>query len=122
MAMALNRRQVMSLAATMLLGGLIGRDKSFDHDRLALRLDDLQRLGQMDNLRLLGRLCVDLVPQDRRQLFEAAGIDASKGAQEQFAGFAHKRQEDFLLGRTRIVSGWVLAEAECALCVLCAQV
>jgi hypothetical protein len=75
----------------------------------------------MDNLRLLGRLCVDLVPQDRRQLFEAAGIDASKGAQEQFAGFAHKRREDFLLGRTRIVSGWVLAEAECALCVLCAQ-
>lgn len=122
MATVLTRRQVMSLAATMLAGGLIGRDpKIFDHDPAALNLDELQRLGQIDNLRLLGRLCIDLVPQDTQQLLDAAGIDTSAGAQEQFAGFTHKRQEDFLLGRTRIVSGWVLAEAECALCVLCAQ-
>jgi hypothetical protein len=112
----------MSLAAIMLPGVLIGRDaKIFDHDPAALNLDELQRLGQIDNLRLLGRLCVNLVPQDTQQLLDAAGIDTSTGAQEQFAGFTHKRQEDFLLGRTRIVSGWVLAEAECALCVLCAQ-
>lgn len=123
MAIALNRRQVMSLATTLLLGGLIGRDnKNYNNDRLTLNIQVLQNLGQLDNLRRLGALCVDQVPQDRQQLLVAAGVDAGVDAQDQFIGFTHKRQEDFLLGRTRIVAGWVLAEAECALSVLCAQV
>ena len=88
---------------------------------MAANLDGLKALGHLDNLRSLGRKCVDLVPKGQQQLLEAAGLGTAIESQEQFAGFARKRQEDFLLGRTRIVSGWVLAEAECALCVLCAQ-
>jgi len=119
---ALTRRQICSLATTILLGGLIGHDNHLPgREHMAANLDGLKALGNLDNLRSLGRKCVDLVPLGQQQLFEAAGLGTALEAQDQLAGFARKRQEDFLVGRTRIVSGWVLAEAECALCVLCAQ-
>jgi hypothetical protein len=106
----------------MMLGGIIGHDnQSMSRARWVPDLSGLRTLGQFDNLRLLGRACADLVPHDPQELFDAAGIGSATETHEQLTGFARKRQEDFLRGRTRIVSGWVLAEAECALCVLCAQ-
>jgi hypothetical protein len=119
---ALNRRQILRLAATMLLGAAVGQDVlAVKRDRLAAKLDSLSELGGLDRLRSLGRMCVDVAPCNQQQLFAAAGIGAEDDLQKQIAGFARKRQEDFALGRTQIVSGWVMAEAECALCVLCSQ-
>lgn len=122
MTTSLNRRQMLSFAATLLLGGAFARDTlSARRDNLVANFKDFSAQEHFDVIRLFGQKIVGLMPLDQQQLLDAAGIGAAIDAQAQFAGYVHKRQQDFLLGRTRIVSGWVLAEAECALCILCSQ-
>jgi hypothetical protein len=116
----LNRREILGLVLAV-LGGASAAHLTTASEAQKLT-DNLGAIGSLDNLRMLGRHCLDLMPRDQVTLLKVAGIEElSTELHDQVAGFTRKRQEDFLLGRTQIVSGWVLADAECAICVLCSQ-
>jgi hypothetical protein len=123
MTVALNRRKIIGLALALMSGATVGRvAQTLAQTGEAQKLvDNLGSIGNLDNLRMLGRQCLDLMPKDQASLLKMAGVGNSLELQEQIAGFTRKRQEDFLLGRTQIISGWVLAEAECAICILSSQ-
>jgi hypothetical protein len=115
----LSRRKIIGLAIAVMGGTSVAR---LIPEGAAQRLtDNLGAMGSLENLRALGRMSMGLMPQDQASLLKIAGIENAVELADQVAGFAHKRHEDFLLGRTQIVSGWVLADAECAMSVLCSQ-
>jgi hypothetical protein len=119
MTAMLSRRRIIGLAAAVMGGASVAR---FIPAGAAQSLaDNLDARGSLDNLRVLGRMCANLMPQDEASLLKVAGIKDTVELSDQIAGFTRKKHEDFLLGRTQIVSGWVLADAECAMSVLCSQ-
>lgn len=111
----LNRRSLLHLATAAAASGLLpGTIATADAARLGAQLT------HPDLLALLGARCAALLPRDTAALTELAGISAAHG-DTLLDAFAARRAADFRAGRVHSIDGWLMAEAECALCVLVAQ-
>jgi len=79
-------------------------------------------LSQTELLAALGEHCKTFMPGEPHSLIALAGLTrACSDSRTALAAFAAQREQDFRSGRVHTVDGWIMAEAECALCVLVAQ-
>ena len=122
MKTGITRRKLVGLATVMFVGGgVVGNAvMASGANTLADNLASHTELKNLSNLRALGRQCMSFLPDNEATLMAVAGVGTSGKVEDQLSGFASKRQDDFLSGRIHTVDGWVMAEAECAFCVLCA--
>jgi hypothetical protein len=116
----LNRRNLIQLIAalsgTQLAGGYLTAHAAHSELQLAAALGDPALLGAF------GTHCFAAMPLARPVLLEKCGLAIVQDAavSDQLQAFAERRRADWQLGRIVTVDGWVLAEAECALCGLIA--
>lgn len=70
---------------------------------------------------MLGRESLARLPDNEKMLLQISGLSKTDSNDDVLLqSFAAKRHEDFSRGRTLTINGWVMAEAECALCALIA--
>ena len=82
--------------------------------------DQLKTLfSNSDNAREVGQIYLQANPQHakRSYLEHQVGLNGPLGPVESFEA---KREQDFLIGNTVILDGWVLAKAEVCVCALLA--
>ena len=113
----LNRRHLIRMTAALAGTALLpGSGQTAHLNRFISLLDNPEAACA------LGLRCAGLLPDDSGTLQRLAGFSAMQTNAEALAReFAAKRQADFLHGRVHTVDGWVMAEAECALCRLLAN-
>ena len=112
----MNRRQLLTLAATLAGSQLAARlpGTNLKQARLAALFND----GRLSEL---GQQCLALFPANPEQLAQYIGLAGAETTDQSITGaFAVKRTADFRAGRIHNVNGWIMAEAECALCALLA--
>jgi len=113
----LNRRQLLKLVATIAGSQLIALQPM--QSLAGQRLSSL--FNSPDALRLLGRTCLAKLPDNNQALLLMSGLNKTlSNDDELLQSFATKRHEDFSHGRILTIDGWIMAEAECALCALIA--
>ena len=86
------------------------------------------RLGEQLNvlfthhgLKRIGEQSLASLASAEDQLTKIAGIsDVPMNDRDLLTAFDTKRKEDFRRGRIKTINGWVMADAECALCALIA--
>lgn len=115
----LNRRHLLQLAAAAassgLLPGTTGNAVAARPDALGAHLSDPELLAA------LGARCAALLPSQHAQLTALAGLTDTDSNAGLLNRFVARRADDFRAGRVHTVDGWLMAEAECALCVLIAR-
>ena len=112
----LNRREILFFAATVSGGGSItsGLARPNKHASVA------RLFGDVTYMELIGAECAKALNIPANELQQAAGLVGQQSQSELLHSYAIKREQDFLSGRIVIVNGWILAEAECAVCALVA--
>ncbi len=81
----------------------------------------LQTLFTNPGLRRLGKQSLTALDCPASDLSVLAGVNHSANSDaELLHAFTRQRKADFLAGRIKTVNGWVMADAECALCALIA--
>lgn len=84
-------------------------------------LEQLRNLfADPDQLATVGRFLKTQMPADASRLWAMSGLPhtAATDTDQLALTFAAKRKSDFLDGRIVTVNGWLMAESECAICVL----
>lgn len=112
----MNRRE-------MLLGGLVAGALPIMTPQSWVRAGLHSLFNDVDALSAIGPHILALLGQpDQATLLAMAGLPdvQQTPAEALLQSFADKRQADFRSGRIHIVNGWVMAEAECALCAVLA--
>lgn len=86
----------------------------------SLPLPSRRRLPDLPGVARIGRRYLELHPEDasRAALAGRLGCAAGAGWEALGAALGPARQADFRAGRTLLVDGWVVAEAEARLCAL----
>jgi hypothetical protein len=112
----LNRREILLFAATVAGGGSItyGLARPNKHASVA------RLFGDVTYMELIGAECAKALNMQANELQQAAGLAGHQSQSELLHSYATKREQDFLSGRIVTVNGWILAEAECAVCALVA--
>lgn len=116
----MNRRQLLqfcaALAGASLPAASAGAPAPLHGELAAL-------LGEPKLLRAFGARCRQAMPLGRAELQARCGLDelAAGPTERQLQAFVAQRRSDLQTGNITTVDGWVLADAECALCALIAS-